>query len=685
MSISTLTKVNIFFHNENKDALIRRLQELACFHVIDFKETELARDYEDLVVNSDMTDLELEKRQSELGFAIECLSPFEKKSGMLSILVGKKVLLSKSEYNEILKTFDEAPVTKTVRALEKEEHALLSEIVNNEAVIRDLEPWKNLDVRVEDIADTNTVNLRLGKIPANKLANLRASIDKTTNLYDIHEINNIAESIYVMISYVKGHEDAIEEYMTIESFERKDFNAYTGKVSDIIEKYVAKDDMDDKRLANISTEYEKYAKVLPKMKVVYDHLLNMNKRKNIERDFGMTENISVLEGYVDVVDFPALKETMEREFKYLQMDEAQINEGETPPTKLKNSGVTQSFEIILDLYGMPAAKSFDSTKYLMPFFAIFFGLCLTDGGYGLLLVLFSLFMIKKYKPIFGNSKLVWVLLICGAATIVAGAITGGWFGDIIDKIAEPAKVEGVKYTAAQVANIKSQSLLWRMKESMVLFDPMNEPMVFFILSLALGYLHILFGLIMGFVKHVKDGELSEGFCTKFTWISFLVTLLLWILSMQGVIPAAMGATFKMLFILSSASIVIFSATGASNIFVRIASGLYNLYGASAYLGDLLSYLRLLALGLASGVIAVVINEMCSLVLGIPYVGIIAAALVFVGGHVFNLILSGLGAFVHTLRLNYVEFFPKFFVGGGKIFSPFKVESQYMIFNDEKNK
>ncbi|MFC1855133.1 V-type ATP synthase subunit I [Thermodesulfobacteriota bacterium] len=644
---------------------MKRLQELACLHVVDFKETVLAKDHEDMVSQSDFINPEVEKKINDLNFAIRCLQPFEKKTGILNMLVGKKVLLTKREYEDIVKDFDESDIVKEVRALESEEHALLTEITNNEAIISELAPWKSLNVKVEELTDTKTTCIRLGKLPANKVNNLRDTLDKITNLYELNEINSSSESTYILISFMNEFEDTIEDALTMENFERKDFLKQSGKISDIIASCVAKDKKADDRLKAIGAALQEYSKHLSKLKVMFDHTLNQYGKLRVEQNFGKTDNVNLLEGYIDSADLSTLKDSIEGEFKFAQVEEVELGKDETVPTKLKNKGVTQSFEVVLDLYGMPSSKSFDSTSYLMPFFAVFFGFCLTDGGYGILLALFSIFMIKKYKPIFGKSKLMWVLFVSGITTIFVGAITGGWFGDIVDLM--PASMDGLK----------------GLKDSVKLFDPIKQPMVFFMLSLALGFIHIMFGLVIGLIKHIKDGELKEALCTKFTWIMFLMSILFWVFAMQGIFMAGAAGFFKTLFIASAVAIVLFSETGASSIGIKIASGLYNLYGATSYFGDLLSYLRLLALGLASGVIAVIVNKMAGLTMDIPVVGFIIAAIVFVGGHVFNLVLSGLGAFVHTLRLNYVEFFPKFFVGGGKIFTPFEMESSYLIFDEEK--
>ena len=467
---------------------------------------------------------------------------------------------------------------------------------------------------------------------------------------------------------MKELEIAIEDALTVHGFERKDFQRQSGRVRDIIDSYVKKDENDEKRLNQIGDEFNKYAKDVPKLKVKNDHLFNEYQRIKAEQRFGKTTNVSLIEGFVSEKDLPVLKESIERNFKYASVNEMAITDNDAVPTKLENTGVTKSFELVLDLYGMPSSKSFDPTVFLMPYFLIFFGFCMTDGGYGILLSLIALFLIKKYKPIFGDSKLMWVLFAGGLATIAVGAITGGWFGDIIDYL--PDSMSGVK----------------ALKDKMMLFDPLKQSMVFFVVALGIGFSHLIYALTLSFVRFIQIGKAFDGICDKLTWIIFLVSLLLFVLASNGVLPQNLAIIFKYSFIGAGAAIALLTGRGASSIPTKLASGLYNLYGGTAYVGDTLSYLRLLALGLTSGVIANVINNICKLAYnGLPYFGVILAILIFVGGHLFNLAMGILGSFVHTLRLNYAEFFPKFFEGGGKKFVPFKKDLTYTIFNDEERK
>jgi len=310
---------------------------------------------------------------------------------------------------------------------------------------------------------------------------------------------------------------------------------------------------------------------------------------------------------------------------------------------------------------MPQHFELDPTTLLMPFFALFFALCLTDAGYGLILIGLCAFFIKRMQ---GDKKLMVMLLICSVVTIGAGALTGGWFGD----------------AAQQLSAALGWTWLAKARESMMWFDPMVEPMIFFKLSLGLGYLHIMVGLIAAFVHNLVQKKVVAAVCDQLTWLVMLNAIVLKLFGTGfGLSPQAAAVSGKIA-MFPAVVIVLFSQRQGAWV-GRLAMGGYNLFSTIFYMGDVLSYLRLMALGMVTGGLAMAFNVMAKTASEKgTIIGYITMIIILVVGHLFNTLISGLSAFVHTIRLQFVEFFPKFLEGGGKQFQPLEKEYKHIYIN-----
>jgi V/A-type H+-transporting ATPase subunit I len=218
---------------------------------------------------------------------------------------------------------------------------------------------------------------------------------------------------------------------------------------------------------------------------------------------------------------------------------------------------------------------------------------------------------------------------------------------------------------------------------MLWFDPFENPMMFFGLSLAVGYIQIMTGLLIAFVHNLVRKDYIAAACDQLTWLVMLNSLVLFGISKGGIISVQTGKFFGFLALVPAVTILLFS-NREGGWGGRIGMGAYNLFSTIFYVGDVLSYLRLMALGMVTAGIGMAVNVMAKVIVeiftgfGIPYfVGFIAMIFVLLIGHAGNLAMSGLGAFVHTLRLQYVEFFPKFFIGGGRKFEPLNKEYKHI--------
>ncbi|MGI6442288.1 MAG: V-type ATP synthase subunit I [Synergistaceae bacterium] len=338
-------------------------------------------------------------------------------------------------------------------------------------------------------------------------------------------------------------------------------------------------------------------------------------------------------------------------------------ENEMPPTLLKNSKWASCVEPLTLMYGTPTYGKVDPSTPMAPFFFLFMAMCFGDAGYGLILTaLFGYILVKhRLTPIL--RKFFVILTIAMTLTIFVGAVTGSWFGDSI--------------TAFSFLHP-----LIPIKDALQFLDPMNDPMTFLIISLSLGFVHIIFGLIIAMYASWKEGDKVAAIFDHAGWIVFLVSLVVMGMAMGGVINEAFLAPSKILSIISVILLIATQGREKKNIFSRLLSGVLSLYNVTGYLGDVLSYSRLLALGLGSAAVGMVINLLGTLVASTPYVGIFLAALIFIVGHTFSILVNLLGAFVHSLRLQYVEFFGKFFDAKGKDFVPLTYVPKYSRLTSE---
>ena len=310
-----------------------------------------------------------------------------------------------------------------------------------------------------------------------------------------------------------------------------------------------------------------------------------------------------------------------------------------------------------ELYSSPTYRGIDPTPLLAPFFWIFFGMCLGDAGYALVVFGTILFVFRKYKKIApGVKDFIRLFLFCSVSTFIYGVISGSFFGNFIDSFLPP---------------------LIPLKNSLMLVDPMTNPMQVLGISLLLGVVHLMFGLLIAAYDKLRHGEFIDAIGNDISWFLFIVGLCLYGVGLGGMLPPHFIQVGGAMAVLGGIIIFIYAGKGEPNIFKKVINGFLALYGSTSYLGDILSYSRLLALGFGSAVIGMVINLLGGLAADIPYIGWLIAIVVIIGGHIFSIAINILGSFVHPLRLQYVEFFGKFYTGGGEPFTPLTLSQEYV--------
>ena len=380
----------------------------------------------------------------------------------------------------------------------------------------------------------------------------------------------------------------------------------------------------------------------------------------------------VISGYIPQCQASRVADHLSEHYD-CEVEVEDLKPDEEAPVILKNNPFSASMEGVVESYGLPANGEIDPTTIMSFFYVFFFGMMLSDAAYGLIVAVVCGILVRKYPRMSpGMRKSLKLFFYCGISTVVWGVLFGGYFGNIVDIVTE-------KFLGRTI----TPPALW--------FVPLDEPMKLLLFSLLFGVIHLFTGLAIKGYLCIREGKMLDFFCDVVLWFLLLVGLLLMLLpsslfasiaQMEIVFPGWLNTLAKVLAASGAIGIVLMSGRSNRNPALRIALGAYDLYNITGWLSDVLSYSRLLALGLATGVIASVINQMGSM-LPNNLIGILFFILIFIVGHSMNLAINLLGAYVHTNRLQFVEFFGKFYEGGGRPFRPFRENTKYTDIKEEK--
>lgn len=398
------------------------------------------------------------------------------------------------------------------------------------------------------------------------------------------------------------------------------------------------------------------------LRFVIDYLQMRKEKYEALSGLGFTGSTFVLTGYIPEKYTESLQKEIEAKFT-ASITFTDPAEDEDVPVLLENGSFSSPVEGITKMYALPGKKDVDPTPVMAFFYYLFFGMMLSDAGYGVLMVIGTTIALKKFKLDSSMKKTLTMFRNCGISTVFWGILFGSWFGDIV-------QVVGREFFHKEIGSIA----LW--------FQPLDDPIKLLLYSFALGILHLFLGVAVSFKMSWDEGRKLDAFLDTIPIYLIVTGVAPLAASILITVPDILKTIGTYLLISGVVLLVLTSGRSSKSIFGKLFGGLYALYNtATGYLSDILSYSRLLALGLATGSIASVINLMGTMPQNMV-VKAILLVVVFVVGHTANLAINLLGAYVHTDRLQFVELFSKFYTGGGREFTPLTVNTQYIKFKEE---
>lgn len=647
MSVSVMKKLTVITPSGEEDAIIKRLMRSRCVEV----KPSHTDDYGYLLENfsCDSKRSEIERKIATLEKIIPVLV---KRTKRLALFGSKRFKVNRDEFISDGR-YDVAwqMALDTTNAMSRIAECR-AQMLSADSEIASLTPWISYGMEI-DTAETKYTDITLGVLPVGtKISTLEDAIGEL--LGGVEVISQDTKGVYLAIITHKSDTDKVISELTNLGFLKVAFKGVAKTPINAI------NDLKDKKL-DLQNEINTLDEIivdcsnkLGDIELLWDiettNLIAVESKQKMAK----TQKCAVLSGWVPEENCDKLRGELDACCCAYGIYDALP--GEEPPVHLANNSFASNFEWVVGMYSYPKYGSFDPTFIMSIFYFLMFGLMFADVGYGLLLTLGG-FLGPKVLGLKPNMKRSFNMFgYCGISSVVMGAVFGGWFGDLPYAIME----NYLGMTNAKEA-VPFFNGIW--------FNPVDDPMTFLIVSLAVGAVHLIAGMAVKFVLLCMEGKVFDAIFDIGSW--WVIFAGIAVIALVGMIPGGILCGVGVLMIVCT------HGRHEKNFLLKIGKGLLGLYDITSYASDLLSYSRILALGLAAAVIAQVINLMGTM-MGPTVGGIIVLIVACIIGHTLNLAINILGSFVHTSRLQYLEFFSKFYEDGGKEFKAIEPSEKYTI-------
>lgn len=642
MAIVDMSKFYLLAFKEKRESLLKELQKFKYVHLVDSGNDFSKEDLSAVSRSEELIDIDDYLNKSK--YVIERLEKIEDKKPALEALKEGKKHFTYEEIKNRARKFNFSQIYKEISSIideiEKKE-AENQEILNK---VSELLPYKAIDLPLEDLKLTKFSKIYLGTIPQRYKENFEELLKENDSVYFdvLHTDKNYA--YYLIICHKSDDEDVIDAFrkmgFTLVNFKEK------GTINENINSLRERKSQNLDSIDTLNKELKNYLKYLDDFKIYYEYQSNEKLKVISSEKFLRTKNLDLIEGYVPSKFLKSFEDAIQLicgDDYYLYKKEADRNSHEVP-IMLKNNKFVGPFEMLTEMYSMPRYNEIDPTPFFAPFYFIFAGIMIGDLGYGLLVFIGSLLALKFFNLDKATKRFMTFFNYLSISAMIFGLVFGSFFGGII-----PLPT---------------------------LINPAEDIMEMLMLSLLLGGVHIFFALGIKAYMDIRDNKPKDAFYDVGLWYMALIGAIGFGLSKAVFMNPIVVKILFYAMIIAMVGIVLTGGRSEKTTLAKFGWGVYALYGISSYIGDFVSYLRLMALVLSGSFIGLAVNMIAGMLFGSSIIGKLFAIVIFLVFQAFNCFLCYLSAYVHTARLTYVEMFNKFYEGGGVPFKKMVEDSKY---------
>ena len=620
-----------------REALLKTMQDLECVEIshIDGSEEALKTG---LAKPDDRALLNAQEESRAYRAALAALDRFApEKKGLFRKRQGVSRASFFDEENERQARAAAEAINADMRRLGEIE----SERTKNEALRASLAPWLAVDAPLD--STDGVLSLLFGTVGATVTDDaLRALSDSLSGLLTWQQASSDKTLRYLLIACHKSVKEQALSALRELGFSTVSFRGLCGTAEENDKKLEAALAALESERREIERRVERFGGNRETLLEASDRAAILLRREEAKSRLIETDKVFLLEGWLPADRCTALEKALEPFTCAVETREPAEDEYPQVPVQLRNNKLTRPLNMVTEMYSLPAYGTLDPNPLMAPFFILFYGIMMADMGYGLLMMIASVVIGKKYRPKGTSGELFSLLGLCGLSTFIVGAMTGGFFGDFL----------------TQLVAIVSPGTVFALPK---LFDPLDDLTMILIGSMALGLVQIITGMAISLIEKCRRKKFLDAFFEEITWWIVFLGIALAVLK-KGTAVLYLGCALVLL-----GPIVQGKGWGK---LTGVFGSIYN--HVTGYFGDILSYTRLMALMLAGSVIAQVFNMLAAM----PG-NVVAFLIISMLGNAMNFGLNLLGCYVHDLRLQCLEFFNKFYVDGGKPFRPMTLDTEYV--------